>query len=410
MRRSVSFAVVVATVLVGTVASISSTQAAVPVAAAGSFVSVNPTRLLDTRSGVGSGKVAAHGTVKLAVVGGSSPVPAGATGVVLNVTVTQPATSGYVTIWADGTPMPKVSSLNFVAGQTVPNLVFAPLSAAGKVDLNSYSAGTIQLIADVFGYFAGGTPTNAGAYATVTPTRLIDTRSQPGAPGPDGTLALRVAGGSSPVPAGVTSVVLNVTVTLAGLGGSLTVWADGTPRPTSSSLNFNPKQSIPNLVVAPVGADGMVDFYNSSNSTIQVIADVSGYFIAGTPSVAGTYKAIPSKQVLSTRTHVGGNAPVSGGTVNLAVAGVSPIPAGVPAVMMNVAATGSQAGGYIIIYPDLTTRPLSSNLNFSAGQTISNAVLAKLGTNGYLDFYNASAGTTQLNAHVAGYFLAAPTT
>jgi hypothetical protein len=39
---------------------------------------------------------------------------------------------------------------------------------------------------------------------------------------------------------------------------------------------------VPNLVVTPVGADGEVDFYNSSAGTVQVIADVSGYVGSGT--------------------------------------------------------------------------------------------------------------------------------
>ena len=63
---------------------------------------------------------------------------------------------------------------------------------------------------------------------------------------------------------GVSAVVLNVTATQPTAPGHLTVYPDGVARPTTSSLNFSAGETIPNLVVAPVGADGKVDFYNGS--------------------------------------------------------------------------------------------------------------------------------------------------
>ncbi|MBJ7609338.1 MAG: N-acetylmuramoyl-L-alanine amidase [Candidatus Dormibacteraeota bacterium] len=64
-----------------------------------------------------------------------------------------------MTVFADGTAAPTASNLTFVAGQTVPNLVVAPVGANGKVDLNfdsSSNGGSLQLIADVAGYFVSG--------------------------------------------------------------------------------------------------------------------------------------------------------------------------------------------------------------------------------------------------------------
>jgi hypothetical protein len=76
----------------------------------------------------------------------------------------------------------------------------------------------------------------------------------------------------------VGAVVLNVTVTQPKAGGYLTVFPDGVTRPVTSNLNFNAAESVPNLVIAPVGSDGEVDFYNGSGGTIHIIADVSGWF------------------------------------------------------------------------------------------------------------------------------------
>jgi len=200
------------------------------------------------------------------------------------VTVTGPASPGYVTVYADGTALPATSSLNFVAGQTVPNLVVAPVGADGKVDLYNNSGGTVQLIADVSGYYLAGAPTAAGAFGSLTPARLLDTRTGVGAPkaavAAHGTLHLQVTGRGGVPAAGVSAVVVNVTVTGPASPGYVTVYADGTALPATSSLNFVAGQTVPNLVVAPVGADGKVDLYNNSGGTVQLIADVSGYYLS----------------------------------------------------------------------------------------------------------------------------------
>jgi hypothetical protein len=57
------------------------------------------------------------------------------------------------------------------------------------------------------------------------------------------------------------------------------VFPDGTARPATSNLNFTAGETIPNLVIVPVGADGKVDFYNDSAGTVQLIADLSGVWL-----------------------------------------------------------------------------------------------------------------------------------
>ena len=106
----------------------------------------------------------------------------GVSAVVLNVTVTQPSAQGHITVYPDGTTLPTASNLNFSPGETVPNLVIAPVGSDGKVDLNNGSSGTVELIADVSGYFSGGGTAADGAFTPVAPTRLLDTRNGTGAP------------------------------------------------------------------------------------------------------------------------------------------------------------------------------------------------------------------------------------
>ena len=80
------------------------------------------------------------------------PLPAG-WGVSDSMAVTEPAAAGFVTVWAGGAPRPTASNLNFVAGQTVPNLVVAPVGADGKIQLYNSAGGSTELVADVAGYY-----------------------------------------------------------------------------------------------------------------------------------------------------------------------------------------------------------------------------------------------------------------
>jgi hypothetical protein len=79
-------------------------------------------------------------------------VPALGVGAVsLNVTVIQAEGPGFVTVYPCGL-RPNASSLNYVAGQTVPNAVIAAVSDQGEVCF--YSKAPVHLLADVNGWFA----------------------------------------------------------------------------------------------------------------------------------------------------------------------------------------------------------------------------------------------------------------
>ncbi|MFJ9737707.1 N-acetylmuramoyl-L-alanine amidase, partial [Streptomyces sp. NPDC101166] len=170
------------------------TQPVVP--PTGTLVPVAPTRIMDTRSGTGvpRAKVGPGGTVGLQVAGTDGVPASGVTAVVMNVTATAATASSFVTVHPDGVTRPSASNLNFTAGETIPNLVVVPV-VDGKVDFyNRY--GSVDLIADLTGYF---TSDGSGSRLTsLTPTRIMDTRSGTGVPrakvGPGGTVGLQVAG------------------------------------------------------------------------------------------------------------------------------------------------------------------------------------------------------------------------
>ena len=383
----------------------------------GGYVSLPPSRLLDTRSGLGvaaPGPVAPLGVVKLQVAGQGGVPSSGVSAVVLNVTVAGSTSSGFVTVWADGDPAgrPTTSSLNFLPGQIVPNLVIAPVGADGKVDLYNGSPGSTSLLADVAGYYVSGTPTTTGTFGSVTPSRLLDTRLGVGAPAkpvaPLGVVTLKV-GGKGGIPDNASAVVLNVTVAGSTSSGFITVWPDGASRPTTSSLNFLPGQIVPNLVIAPVGADGKVDLYNGSPGSTSLLADVAGYFTGGTdPLTPGALGALTPARLLDTRSGVGApSKPVAPlGVVRLKVTGRGGVPDGATAVVLNVTVAGSTSSGFITVWADNDPagRPTTSSLNFLPGQIVPNLVIAPVGADGEVDLYNGSPGSTSLVADVAGWF------
>ena len=123
------------------------------------FTPVVPVRVFDSRPGEADGVVVVAkqrfggGNVLRVKVTGVGGVPGSGVGAVsLNVTVVDPLAAGFVTVFPCGA-LPVASSLNFVAGQTVPNAVIAPVSVGGEVCL--FSSVDTFLLADVNGWFEG---------------------------------------------------------------------------------------------------------------------------------------------------------------------------------------------------------------------------------------------------------------
>lgn len=121
-----------------------------------SFYTVNPCRVVDTRSTTGpyGGPALAANTSRTFTIGGQCGIPSTARAVSMNVTVTQGTVPGYLRVYPAGTAMPLASSINYWAGQTRANNSVGPLgSSAGLVVRCDQSSGSVQVIIDVNGYF-----------------------------------------------------------------------------------------------------------------------------------------------------------------------------------------------------------------------------------------------------------------
>jgi len=113
-----------------------------------------------------SASAAAAGSTVELTVAGRSGIAGDASAVVLNLT----AVDAYVTAWPCGETRPLASNLNFVPNRAVANSAIVGVGSDGKVCL--YTASSTELVVDVNGWFPAGAD-----YQTMTPARLLDTRS-----------------------------------------------------------------------------------------------------------------------------------------------------------------------------------------------------------------------------------------
>ena len=123
------------------------------------------------------------------------------------------------------------------------------------------------------------TVVSGARFYTVTPCRMLDTRSgSPLAAG--GTLLVTLTGAPCGIPSGATSVSANVTVTQQTAQGHLTIYPADVALPVISTIEFQAGVTRANNAVLGLSGDGFgqVRVFNGSAGTVHVILDVNGYF------------------------------------------------------------------------------------------------------------------------------------
>jgi hypothetical protein len=121
-----------------------------------------PIRLLDTRPGTtaplnnGFVKVPGNTTLTLQITGTVADglsVPAGAKGILGNLTIIGPTGDGYAQVWPGGQPVPSTSNINYGAVNAAPalaNYFISGLDGAGKLNVLTYQAA--HVLVDVSGF------------------------------------------------------------------------------------------------------------------------------------------------------------------------------------------------------------------------------------------------------------------
>ena len=251
------------------------------------FTPIDPVRVLDSRTPTGgwNGKLAAGSPRDLAVrkPQNGNGVPASATAVIANVTVTGATVGSFVSVWPAGVPKPSASNLNFGPGQTISNLAIVQIGSNGALSFDN-AAGAVDVIVDVVGYFD---PSAGSRFHALSPVRFLDSRTGTGTYGPwqpGEQRTVSTSNGSSGsggtgtgIPQNATGLVANITATAGTAGSYVTVFPGNGTRPNTSNLAFGAGQTIPNLVTVKTGPYASIAIYNNQG-VVQLIGDAVGYY------------------------------------------------------------------------------------------------------------------------------------
>ncbi len=327
--------------------------------------------------------------------GTTTRIPASAGAVALNLTGVGAALPGYATAWPCHSSRPLASNLNYYDRHPIANNVIAPIGPNGTVCV--YAQRSIDVVVDIAGWFPGD---GSSSFNGVRPRRLVDTRDGTGGRTArlsptrplqvtiGGARVQRVDGASVIVPRTAEAAFLNITGVEPVRDGFITAWPCDQRRPLASSLNARVRRAVPNGVIAPLDGAGTVCLY--SNQVMDVVVDIAGWFDDADGS-AGSFVGTVPLRLLDSRDGTGGRTGRigPGSPVRIAVRGRAlqrdgasvRLPADATAAVLNVTSVDGTHDGYATVWP-CGTRPLASNLNFTARTIVANGVVAPIGSDG----------------------------
>ncbi len=248
---------------------------------AGGFVAMSPSRVLDSRGGIGAaqGQIPA-GSQRTIQATGSNGIPAGAAAVAVNIIViNREAKAGYVRPTPTGeTRSTGVLNYNSTEGQSTAMNAQVALNADGKFSIETAEGGgKIDLVVDIQGYFLQSNP---GGGFTPLQGRLIDTRNSSSiASGASFTLQVGGVQGAPTVEGGLSAVAVTFTaVNDSGADSYAKMWADGAAEPEASAISSDATSKVTNTVVAPVGANGKIRIKNMGTAAMNYLVDLQGAY------------------------------------------------------------------------------------------------------------------------------------
>ncbi|MER5789170.1 PKD domain-containing protein [Streptomyces sp. NPDC001980] len=372
--------------------------------AADAFVAVTPQ--YDTEK-----TIAAHGvlTLSAATLRADSN---GADAVQLQLVTSNAKASGALTLYTHGTTRPGTAAIAFEPGRTATAETTVKVTPTGSVDLYNGSSGAVTV--DVATVGLQSHAQYADTYHPVTPARLLDTRTGTGgtrAPVAGGHSVTLAVGGTHGVPADAHAVVLDVTATTTKASGDLTVATHSTNDSVVSGPYWTTGQTATTQVVIPV-YDGKVVLHNDSKASANLVVDLAGWY--GTATGGSEFLPVTPARILNTRTGTGTGKVArlaAHGTLKLKVTGAHGVPAtGVTAADLNLTVPAPSGNGYLVAYPDGTSRPGVYSLNFTKGHTAAGRALVKVGTDGEIDLYNAGTTSVDVYADLLGDYDVFPAT
>ena len=242
-------------------------------------------------------------------------------------------------------------------------------------------------------------PAVAGGFVPVQAARLFDSRDgtrvvdrgfarAPGPVGPGEVVGVPVAGRGGVPDVGAGTVVLNVTGTALFGSTFLTVWPQGAPRPTTSTLSFAPSDPVSTTVVTKLGEGGAVSLFNVSGVSDATV-DVVGWFPEDSPLVS----EVPTR-LLDSRAAASPLGPGESRTIRAGGVGAVPAAPG-SSVLVTVVGTGATTPTAITAAPAGAPTPGASVLSLAPGDDLPTTTLVGVGDDGAITFTNR-AGSVDL--------------
>jgi RHS repeat-associated protein len=372
------------------------------------YLPLTPARIADTRTGSGmpyAGQpLAPGGTLNVQAAGRGGVPTTGVAAVVVNVTEASATVATNLTVFPTGVARPATSNINALATGYANNEVTVPVGTGGQVSIYN-SAGTTNVVVDVLGYYSSG----GAGMNTITPTRIADTRTGSGQPyagqtiAANGSLTVQISG-TAGVPTSATAAILQTSVLTPTAAGNLTAYPAGSTRPVTSNVNYKVGVTLTKEITAGLGTSpsGAVTFYNSSNSPVNLILDLTGYI-----NTAGdTLTPLTPARIADTRTGSGqpyaGQTIPAGGTLAIQVTGRGGVPANARSVVVNMTVPGNTTAGYLTAYPT-GTHPATTTLTYAPGAAAFNQVTVKLSPTGTFTIWNYG-GTADVIIDVMGSY------
>lgn len=324
---------------------------------------VPPVRVVDTRAGVGGGRVPANTTVAFAV-GGKGEVPVSFAAALVELFVSSPSAAGTIVAFSCDNPPPLAASVAYGRGQIVGNLVHVGV-VNGQVCVRSSAA--TDVIIDVVA--ADGARSAAGV-AAIAPTRIYDSRAAAGRLAAGEVRAIAASGVAGVPPSN--GITLTLTAVSASATGTLKVWPCDRSAPGVPVLVVTSGATASATAVSKVAADGTI-CVSSTVATDVVIDVMSAWAIGG----ASALRTVHPARVHDTRDS--GSKVAAGGVLEVAVAGRGGVGASAKLVSAAVSVTGVGARGTVAVWPCGQPRPATAMMTIYPGVTSTATALVGLG-------------------------------
>jgi hypothetical protein len=341
------------------------------------FIPITPCRVADTRNANGpfGGPAITAGTSRDFVIPSSAcGIPSNAQAYSFNVAAVPTGVLHYITVWPSGQSQPLVATLNSPNGTVKSSGAIIPAGTSGAISV--YVTDTTQIILDINGYFVPATNPSALAFYPIVPCRIADTRNSTGPLGGPSLTAQQsrtfpILASACNIPSSAQAYAFNLTAVPSNPVGFLTAWPTGQAMPLAATLNVPTPVATGNAAILAAGTNGSIDVFAAG--TTDLVIDINGYFAAPGSGGLSLYSVTPCR-VLDTR-QLSGSLPVTG-TISINPATTScAIPSAAEAYVFNVTAVPPPDVGYLTLWPQGQTQPLTSMLNWNNGVTNNLAIV-----------------------------------